>query len=384
MEGTPRERERQLKGANTGRSLPLIAFLCCLGLLCHLFIFLSLSFTFIEANNGYEPNWIPVTGWQLLYQWEGPKGVLWAALLLPLIPYLLCLLLFPVKSMWKWALLETGFYLNGILNIIGFALLTTLAWGWNDLHSTYRTDAAYTLSLGAFLLSLLCSCSLLVHCLRRPERERWISALVEGGEAAYRRIILPRFSRERKRPLILLGVLCSLSVLIGASWVEINHSLSGFLGPNGGVSGSIAWNLSPGEEFAFDVSVENVSDKTITLHAVTLPSGSSLPIQLSQEFMKSSYPVGHYDEITTLEPIPVEGYRLTPKTEVTITLVVAATKQGAYRAGPVTVHAEVPFLFTTVQVSNTYTQYAFLCVQVGYAVCESFQEEMSQQPGGYW
>jgi hypothetical protein len=157
--------------------------------------------------------------------------------------------------------------------------------------------------------------------------------------------------------------------------IDVDLSLAGFLGPSGGVSTSFAWDLSRGEEFPFDVSVENVSDETITLRPITFPLGFSASLQLRRELVTSVYSVDTPDQGTIITT-PVDAILLGPHMGVSMTLIFVATAQGAYTIGPVTAHADVPFLFTTVLVSKTYTRYALLCVEVDPGICRQSAQDI--------
>jgi hypothetical protein len=391
--------------------------LILLDLLCHLLIFLSLYFPYTETYDPYEQATFRATGWQMLgggFQlamlWptrEAVAIVLLAALILPVFPNLSCLLLFPLKSEWKDVLLGKGFYLNCLLNTVGFALsssaltLSLLFLGADFNKETHRIDTAFGILPAAFLLSLVCSCVLLGHFLQRTggalrirgsvEGETQIEATSEkgraskspglpsstGGEEFQRETIPTRFSRDRKRLVFVLGALLGLITLMETSWLVVDLSLSGFLGPNGGRSVWIGWDLSRGEEYPFDVYVENVSDKTIMLHPITFPLGFSASLQLRREVVTSVNPVDNPFHETKVGTTPVEGYHLGPHMGVLMTLIFVARAQGTYTIGPVTAHAAVPFLFTTVQVSNTYTHYALLCVEVDAGMCRQSLQEIS-------
>lgn len=168
------EREPQSERANTGRFWPLTALLCCLGLLCPLFVLLSLPLTFTETTY-LDEGTSRMTGWQMLS--EGvmlhggmPEVVLFATLLLPIFPYLACLLLLPVQSRWKEVLLQISFYLCGLSNLIGVVLAFALTIPSRDLYNVSVTDAPAFIPLAAFLLSLLCSCLLFGPFWRRRSR----------------------------------------------------------------------------------------------------------------------------------------------------------------------------------------------------------------------
>ena len=169
----------------TRRSLrPSLAFI---GLLCHLLIGLSLWFPYAEFHDDYEVTITPTTGWWILGNALQSQSILsygalllLAAVVLPALFYLACLLPFPRKREQGEVLLFKGAYLSYLLNTMGFSLsLTALAlslfygaFGGADLHSTSSTDVAFAIPPAAFLLSLLCSTALLNSRLRpRQARE---------------------------------------------------------------------------------------------------------------------------------------------------------------------------------------------------------------------
>jgi len=170
---------------------PSFAFI---GLLCHLLIGLSLLFPYTELYDGYEGGLMArKTGWQLLGNalqsqtstlestFSVEALLLLAAMVLPALFYLACLLPFPHKSDQREALLFKGAYLSYLLNTMGFSLsLTALAlslllsaFGGADLHNYSITGVAFAVPPAAFLISLLCSTVLLDSRLRqRQARER--------------------------------------------------------------------------------------------------------------------------------------------------------------------------------------------------------------------
>jgi hypothetical protein len=386
--------EMQPAYAGKNRRLPIFA---SLGLLCHLLIALSLFFSYIDYYNPYGEALQPtlITGWQLLGE-PFQSGalhlttllpplsvqtaiVLLATLILPALTYLACLVFWSARGKLKDDLLGKSVFVGYLLNLIGFSLssfyvaLSLLSHG-GDLHDPIQhTHLAFAVPPIAFLLSLACSSVLVNHFRLR-------SGPGERGEEFQRKTILRHFLLDRKRLVFVLGALLGLITLIGASWLVVAFAISryqgpdnGFLGPNTGSSISIDWDLSRGEEFPFDVYVENVSDKTIILHPPTFPSGLSASLRLRREVVKSVNPVDNPSHVTKIGTIPVGGYHLGPHMGVTMTLIFVATASGTYTLGPVTAHAEIPL--TTVQVANTYTRYALLCVEVEAAVCrQSLQD----------
>jgi hypothetical protein len=403
-----------------GRDFRLLLF-AFFGLLCHLLIAVSLFFPYID----YDPeNWpITSTGWQLLAQAFQPHTaprvslmpplpaplalVLLTTLILPALIYLVCLLLWPVKSEWKDRGLRKSVSICYVLNLLGlslssfFAAFSVFSYG-AGLHDVYQnTDVAFAIPSIAFLLSLACSSVLLGHFLPRTgwalrirgigEGETHREAASEegraskslglrssrGGEAFQRETIFTRFSHDRKRLVVVLGALLGLITLIGTSWlvIDVDLSLAGVLGPSGGVSTSFGWGLSRGEEFPFGVSVENVSDEPIRLLPITFPLGFSASLQLRREVLTSVYPVDTPDQVTKVGTSP-DVILLGPHMGVSMTLIFVATAQGAYTIGPVTAHADVPFLSTTVLVSKTYTRYALLCVEVDPGICRQSAQDI--------
>jgi hypothetical protein len=404
-----------------GRDFRLLLF-ASFGLLCHLLIAVSLFFPYIV----YDPENGPITstGWQLLAQAFQPHTaprvslmpplpaplalVLLTTLILPALIYLVCLLLWPVKSEWKDRGLRKSVSICYVLNLLGlslssfFAAFSVFSYG-AGLHDVYQnTDVAFAIPSIAFLLSLACSSVLLGHFLPRTgwalrirgsgEGETHREAASEegraskslglrssrGGEAFQRETIFTRFSHDRKRLVVVLGALLGLIMLIGTSWlvIDVDLYLAGFLGPSGGVSTSFGWGLSRGEEFPFSVSLENVSDEPIRLHPITFPRGFSASLQLRREVWTSVYPVDTPDQVTKVGVPRWDVILLGPHMGVSITLIFVATAQGAYTIGPVTAHADVPFLFTTVLVSKTYTRYALLCVEVDPGMCRQSAQDI--------
>jgi hypothetical protein len=94
--------------------------------------------------------------------------ILLPALILPVFVYLSCLLLFPLKSEWKDALLGRCFALNCLLNTAGFVFSSgalELSQIGDANKQRLSMDAASGILLAAFFLSLICSSILLSHFL---------------------------------------------------------------------------------------------------------------------------------------------------------------------------------------------------------------------------
>jgi len=166
------------------------SYLAFIGLLCHLLIGLSLSFPYTELHDGYEGTITLTTGWQLLGNALQSHSILsygalllLAAVVLPVLFYLACLLPFPRKSNQREALLFKGTYLSYLLNTMGFSLsLNALAlslffgaFGGADLHNYSSTDVAFAVPPAPFLLSLICSTVLLNSRLRQRQAREWRS-----------------------------------------------------------------------------------------------------------------------------------------------------------------------------------------------------------------
>ena len=363
------------------------------GLLCHLVIALSLFFPYVDYYDPYGQALGPtlITGWQLLGEPFQPAALrittlmpplsvplamgLLVTLILPALIYLVCLAPWPLKGERRDKGLRISVSIGYVLNLIGLSLSScfvafSLLWHGGDLHDPVQnTHLAFAVPPIAFLCSLACSSVLLNHL--RPRSGPGVS----GGEL--QRATIPSHVSFVGKYLILGFVaLLGLITLVGTGLLAAGLSLSrlpfpndGVLGPSSGVSTVIGWNLSRGEEFRFGVSVANISDKTLVLHLITFPLGLAPSLQLRHEVVGSMYPLKDPTHVTTIGPFPVEGYHLAPHTAVGIILTVVATAQGTYTIGPATAHADLPFLFTTVQVSYTYTDYALLCVEVDQQVC---------------
>ncbi len=178
--------EEETRPSRAGKDfrLPLFAFL---GLLCHLLIFLSLFFTYIDYYDPYGDTVLPTptTGWQLLAQAFQPQTspraaimpplpaplaiVLLTTLILPALIYLACLVLWPVKSELKDTRLRKSVYVCYLLNLIGLSLSSFyVMFSWlshgGDLHDPVQdTSLAFAIPPIAFLLSLACSYLLVNH-----------------------------------------------------------------------------------------------------------------------------------------------------------------------------------------------------------------------------
>ncbi len=357
-----------------------------LGLLCHLVIVLSLFFPYVDYYYPYEVFQPTLTGWQLLAEPFQPAAsriapqttllsvpqamVLLVTLILPALAYLVCLAPWPLKGERRAKGLRISVSSGYVLNLIGLSLSSWLvAFSHlmqerdnNDpLHTTYLAFAVPPI---AFLFSLVCSYVLVTHL--RPRAGPGVS----GGEL--QRATMPsHVSRERKYLIVAFVALLGLITLSRFPFPD-----DGVLGPSGGGS-AVGWHLSRGEEFRFGEYVVNISDKTLVLHPLTFPLGLAPSLQLPHEVVGSMFPLKDATHVTTIGPFPVEGYHLAPHTAVGITLTVVATAQGTYTIGPATAHADVPFLFTTVQVSYTYTNYALLCVEVDQEVCRKALQALS-------
>ena len=372
-----------------------------LGLLCHLLIALSLFFPYVDYYDPYGQALWPtlITGWQLLTEPFQPAAlrittlmpplsvplamVLLVTLILPALIYLVCLAPWPLKGELRAKGLRISVSLGYVLNLIGLSLssffvaLSLLSHG-GDLHDPFQnTDLAFAVPPIAFLFSLACSSVVVTHL--RPRS----GPGVRGGELQSE-TIPSHFSLERKYLIFGFVALLGLITLVGTGLLAAGLSLSrlpfpndGVLGPSSGVSTVIGWKLSRGEEFQFGVHVANISDKTLVLHPITFPLGLAPSLQLRHEVVVSMNPVKDPTHMTKIGPVPVEGYHLDPHTAVGIILTFVATARGTYPIGPATAHADLPFLFTTVQVSYTYTDYALLCVEVDQEVCRKALQALS-------
>ena len=126
--------------------------LAVLGLLCQLLIFWLLSFPYTYFEQGIcEVDCISTTtGWQAM-------GSL---LILPVFPYLACLLPMLRKSVQKEHYLEMGLYLNAPVNLGGFLLIfgaLQLPFFGADLYNVAWHDAAYGIHLTLLLLAVVSS-----------------------------------------------------------------------------------------------------------------------------------------------------------------------------------------------------------------------------------
>jgi hypothetical protein len=194
--------EEETLPARAGKDFRLPILACC-GLLCHLLIFLSLSFPYIDYVDPYgyildsaryrdavQP--IATTGWQLLGEGFQPPTLpraailpplspplaiaILAALILPALIYLACLLLLPVSGPWKDNRLRESIFLSNMFTLIGLGISSIwLLSSWfsygGDLHDPFQdTDIAFAILPVAFLLSLICSRALLSYFRHRIEK----------------------------------------------------------------------------------------------------------------------------------------------------------------------------------------------------------------------
>ena len=388
-EGRPRALESLL-----GLRLTIAA---ALGLLCHLVIALSLFFPYVDDYSPYAFFNPTITGWQLLAEPFQPAALrltplmpplsvplvmgLLVTLILPALTYLVCLALWPLKGERRDKGLRISVSLGYVLNLIGLSLSSclvafSLLWPGRGLYdSVQHTYLAFAVPPIAFLFSLACSYVLVTHL--RPHA----GPSVREGEL--QRATMPsHVSCERKYLILAFVELLGLITLVGTGLLA-GLSLSRFPFPSDGVlgtnSGGIAvdWHLSRGEEFRFGEYVANISDKTLVLHPLTFPLGLAPSLQLRHEVVALMNPIKDATHVTTIGPFPVEGYHLAPHTAVGITLTVVATARGTYTIGPATAHADLPFLFTTVQVSRTSTNSVLLCVEVDVEVCRKALQALS-------
>jgi hypothetical protein len=128
---------------------PLLAVL---GLLCHLLIFWLLSFpyTYFEEGICHVDCISTTTGWQAMG----------SILILPVFPYLACFLPMLRKSVQKEQYLEMGLYLNVLVNLGGFLLISgalQLPFFAADLYNVAWHDAAYGIHLTLLLLAVVSS-----------------------------------------------------------------------------------------------------------------------------------------------------------------------------------------------------------------------------------
>jgi hypothetical protein len=370
-----------------------------LGLLCHLVIALSLFFPYGNLYDPYGSGGL-ITGWQLLGEPFQPAALrltplmpplsvplamgLLVTLILPALTYLVCLAPWPLKGERRDKGLRISVSSGYVLNLIGLSLSSclvafSLVWHGRGLYqSVQHTYLAFAVPPIAFLFSLACS-YVLVNQLR-PHA----GPSVREGEL--QRATMPsHVSLERKYLILsfvaLLGLitLVGTGLLAGLSLSRFPFPSDGVLGPSGGGS-AVGWKLSRGEEFRFGEYVANISDKTLVLHLITFPLGLAPSLQLRHEVVGSMFPLKDPTHVTTIGAVPVEGYHLAPHTAVGIILTVVATARGTYTIGPATAHADVPFLFTTVQVSRTYTNYVLLCVEVDQELCRKALQALSGLP----
>ncbi len=164
---SPSHEEQRPEQAIRPRRRSRLAFI---GLLCHLVIGLSLLFPYTELYDPYAGANSRTTGWQLLGS-AFQTGIfltvvallLLAALVVPILIYLACLLPFPRKSDQRAALLLKGAYLNYLLTTMGFSLslvvllIALILRGGDYAKQVLTIDLAFVIPSAAFLLSLLCS-----------------------------------------------------------------------------------------------------------------------------------------------------------------------------------------------------------------------------------
>ena len=369
-----------------------------LGLLCHLVIALSLFFPYVDYYDLYDVPQTTLTGWQLLGEPLQPVAlritplisllsvpltmVLLVTLILPALIYLACLALWPLKGDLRDKGLRISVSIGYVLNLIGLSLssclvaLSLLSHG-EAHYLALNTHLAFAVPPIAFLCSLACSVVLVTHL--RPRSGPGVS----GGELQ-RATIPSHVSFERKYLIVGFVALLWLITLVGTGPLVAGLSFWRFPFPNDEVLGpsvrsiAIGWNLSRGEEFRFGMSVANISDKTLVLHPITFPVGLAPSLQLRHEVVVAMNPLKDPADVTTIGAVAVEGYHLAPHTAAGITLTVVATAQGTYTIGPVTAHADVPFPFSTAQVTYTYTNYALLCVEVDQQVCRKALQALCQ------
>ncbi len=157
--------------------------LAVLGLLCHLLIFWSLSWTYAylylwEAETPvYQVPGSPseyfnatITGWTVMK--EQPFLLLFVTF--PILPYLACLLLMLRKSEWMQQRLKESLYLNGLLNLVGFFFTWwfLLYYSETDLYDRSWLDGTRLMMLLLFFAgSSVCSV-LLGSLLRRSRKLR--------------------------------------------------------------------------------------------------------------------------------------------------------------------------------------------------------------------
>lgn len=179
--------EEQTRFSRLNQDFRLLLF-ASFGLLCHLLIAVSLFFPYIYFYDPYGyivDRLTPTTGWQLLTQAFQPQTapraaimpalpaplalVLLTTLILPVLIYLVCLSLWPVKSELKDTGLGKSVYICYVLNLIGlslssfFVVFSALSHG-GDLHDPGQdTSLAFAIPPIAFLLSLACSYLLVNH-----------------------------------------------------------------------------------------------------------------------------------------------------------------------------------------------------------------------------
>lgn len=178
--------EEETRPSRAGQDVPLLLF-AFVGFLCHLLIVGSLFFPYIDFYDPYGEALQPTltTGGQLLAQAFQPQVspraaimpplsaplalVLLSTMILPALIYLICLVLWPIKSRLKDTGLRKSVSVCYVLNLIGlslssfFAVFSALSHG-GDLHDPVQnTHLAFAIPPIAFLLSLACSYVLVKH-----------------------------------------------------------------------------------------------------------------------------------------------------------------------------------------------------------------------------
>jgi len=144
--------------------------LAVVGLLSHLLIFWLLSFPYKYVEYGMcEVDCISITtGWQTM-------GTI---LVLPVLPYLACLLPLLRKSVLIEASLEISLSLNVAVNLLGFLGIWwgSQPWGYDvDLYNRAWRDAASGIHVTLLLLAVVCSSaiSLVLLAFLRRSRKLW-------------------------------------------------------------------------------------------------------------------------------------------------------------------------------------------------------------------
>lgn len=168
---------------------PVQLGLAIVGLLCHLLVFLSLSFPYVYTYDPYyqvssssDPGFTFIdTGWQLVT--AGPIAiVLLPLLILPIFPYLGRILFILLKSERMNSLLEQGFAGNVLLNVLGFLffyVILSLSQVGDFDKQTHQRDAAYGIHLALIFFFVVCSSasSVLLRYSLRQSRAKLHSVL---------------------------------------------------------------------------------------------------------------------------------------------------------------------------------------------------------------